>query len=236
MKILDRICILLITGLIAVYAMGCSEEVEQEIDPVVFVSASPSIGSDIAANETITLTFDSAPTNISVSTGPDTKVDKTIITGKTVTIQGPFALGALSLTVTWLDGQTTLTYTVTAQDTGIVDVGVETAGKLVEVTDETFTAIVLEEKLPVVLELRARWSGSCRSMKPMVEAVASEERNRFIVARLDIDVNPQTTEKYGGQRIPTYIVFQNGKVVGRMLGVMPKHVFLSRIRAVLLKQ
>ena len=100
MKILDRISILLITGLIAVYAMGCSEEVEQEIDPVVFVSASPSIGSDIAANETITLTFDSAPTNISVSTGPDTKVDKTIITGKTVTIQGPFALGALSLTVT----------------------------------------------------------------------------------------------------------------------------------------
>ena len=95
---------------------------------------------------------------------------------------------------------------------------------------------MLEEKLPVVLELRARWSGSCRSMKPMVEAVASEERNRFIVARLDIDVNPQTTEKYGGQRIPTYIVFQNGKVVGRMLGVMPKHVFLSRIRAVLLKQ
>ena len=240
MKILDRTCALLIVGWIALHTIGCSEDVEPEIDPVVFVSASPSIGSDIAANGTITLTFDSAPTDISVRADADTGVGKTVITGKTVTIQGPFALGALNLTVTWLDGQATLTYTVTGadpEDTNIADGTSD--GQPVEVTDETFTAIVLDAKLPVVLELRAAWSGSCQSMKPTVEAVASEAsgpRNKFIVARLDIDANPETTQKYGGQGIPVYIVFRNGKVIGRMLDVMPKGVFLSRIRAILLKQ
>ena len=252
MKILLRTCVLLIAGWIAVYTMGCAEDVEPEIDPVVFVSAAPAIGSDIAANDPITLTFDSTPTDISVSAGPDTKVGKTVITGRTATIHGPFALGALNLTVTWLDGQTTLTYTVTSADPEDANVTVTSAdpedanvadgtsaGQPVEVTDETFTAIVLDAKLPVVLELRAAWSGSCRLMDPTVKEVMSEAsgpRGRFIVARLDIDKNPETTQKYGGQGIPAYIVFRNGKVIGRMLGVMPKGIFLSRIRAILLKQ
>ena len=240
MKTSLRPCFLLIAGWIAVYTMGCAEDVEPEIDPVVFASAAPAIDSDIAANDPITLTFDSTPTDISVSAGPDTKVGKTVITGRTVTIHGPFALGALNLTVTWLDGQTTLTYTVTSADPEDANVADGTsAGQPVEVTDETFTAIVLDAKLPVVLELRAAWSGSCRLMDPTVKEVMSEAsgpRGRFIVARLDIDKNPETTQKYGGQGIPAYIVFRNGKVIGRMLGVMPKGVFLSRIRAILLKQ
>ena len=237
MKTSLRTCALLIVGWIAIYTMGCAENVEPEIDPVVFVSAAPSIGSDISAYDTITLTFDSTPTDISVSAGANIKIGKTVITGKIVTIQGPFALGALNLTVTWLDGQATLTYTVTSADPEDANVADGTSdGQPVEVTDETFTAIVLDAKLPVVLELRAAWSGSCRLMDPTVKEVTSENRNKFIVARLDIDANPETTQKYGGQGIPAYIVFRNGKVIGRMLGVIPKAVFLSRIRAILLKQ
>ena len=240
MKTSLRTCALLIIGWIAIYTMGCAENVEPEIDPVVFVSAAPSIGSDISAYDTITLTFDSTPTDISVSAFPDTKIGKTVITGKIVTIQGPFALGALNLTVTWLDGQAALTYTVTSADPEDTNVADGTSdGQPVEVTDETFTAIVLDAKLPVVLELRAVWSGSCRLMDPTVKEVTSEvsgPRGGFIVARLDIDANPDTTQKYGGQGIPAYIVFRNGKVIGRMLGVIPKAVFLSRIRAILLKQ
>ena len=58
MKILFRTCALLIAVLVAVHIIGCGEDVTQEVDPVAFVSASPDIGSNIAANDTITLTFD----------------------------------------------------------------------------------------------------------------------------------------------------------------------------------
>ena len=66
-------------------------------------------------------------------------------------------------------------------------------------------------------------------MKPTVEAVASEYRDSFIVAKLDIDKNRETAKEYGGQGIPAYIIFRNGEVVGKFVGAMPKGAFLQRI-------
>ena len=73
-----------------------------------FVSANPAAQSQIDVNDTITLTFDNTPEDVTVSAGDAT------ITDKTVKITGPFDPGALALTVTWADGTQTLTYTVRA--------------------------------------------------------------------------------------------------------------------------
>jgi thioredoxin 1 len=242
MKTLLATCAALIVGLVAVHIIGCSEDIEQEVDPVAFVSASPQIGSEIAANDTVTVTFDDTPVDVSVRVDSDTKVGKTVITGKTVTIHGPFVPGELNLTVTWLDGNKTLTYTVTApdpEDSKAVDEAIDdgrtdpepirTDGKPVKVSDKTFKAVVLDAEVPVVLELGADWCGFCRMMDPTVKAVALEYRDSFIVARLDVDENPQTAKKYGRRGIPAYIVFRNGRVVGKMIGAMPKAVFVQRI-------
>lgn len=70
-------------------------------------------------------------------------------------------------------------------------------------------------------------------MVPTVDAVASEYRENFIVARLDIDENRKTTREYGGQRIPAYIVFRDGEVVGKFVGAMPKAAFVQRILDIL---
>lgn len=70
-------------------------------------------------------------------------------------------------------------------------------------------------------------------MRPTVDAVASENRENFIVARLDIDVNRETNKKYGGNGIPAYIVFRNGEVIGSLLGAMPKQAFEQRILDIL---
>ncbi len=70
-------------------------------------------------------------------------------------------------------------------------------------------------------------------MVPTVDAVASEYRDRFIVAKLDIDTNRETNKEYGGNGIPAYIVFRNGEVIGRVLGAMPKHAFEQRILNIL---
>ena len=74
--------------------------------PAAFVSANPAIGSPLIVNDTITLTFDNPPEDVTVSTGVAT------VTDKTVEIMGPFDPGALTLTVTWVDGTQTLNYTI----------------------------------------------------------------------------------------------------------------------------
>ena len=66
-------------------------------------------------------------------------------------------------------------------------------------------------------------------MKPTVDAVASEHRESFIIAKLDIDKNRKTAREYGGQGIPAYIVFRDGEVVGKFVGAMPKAAFVQRI-------
>ncbi len=74
--------------------------------PVVFVSVNPVSDSQLEVNDTITLTFDNTPDDLTVNTGTAT------VTGNTATITGPFDPGALALTVTWTDGTETLNYTV----------------------------------------------------------------------------------------------------------------------------
>ncbi len=74
--------------------------------PVMFISANPAIGSQLTVDDTITLTFDNMPEDVRVSTGIAT------VTDKTVSIMGPFDVGALALTITWTDGTETLDYTI----------------------------------------------------------------------------------------------------------------------------
>ena len=105
----------------------------------------------------------------------------------------------------------------------------QTGERLIEVTDATFQSLVLDAELPVVVEFWAEWCPFCRQMKPVVEAVASEHSETFTIARLDIEANRQTTGTYGIQGIPTYLVFRDGEVVGRLVGAMPKASFVSGI-------
>ena len=74
--------------------------------PVAFVSANPAVGSQLTVSDTISLTFDNPPEDVTVSTGDAT------ITNNTVEIMGPFNPGALALTITWVDGTQTLDYTI----------------------------------------------------------------------------------------------------------------------------
>lgn len=106
---------------------------------------------------------------------------------------------------------------------------VETDGKPIEVTDQTFKPRVLDSELPVVVEFGADWCPFCKQMKPIVEEVALEHRDTFIVGLLDIDDNRQTTEKYKVNGIPAYVIFQDGAEVARIVGVVPKEVFVQRI-------
>ncbi len=112
-KLFRTSALLLVSLLTVSMLIGCGADDdigEEETVPANFVSASPPNGSEIAANGSITLTFDNAPTDVTVSTGVAAP------SGKTVTVTGPFIFGPLNLTVTWADGTQTLTYTVSGPD------------------------------------------------------------------------------------------------------------------------
>ena len=128
MRKLFRTLALLLTGLLVVFVLvgcGSDEDVENEKMPVSFVSANPP-GGTLAANASITLTFDGEPEDVRVSAGTVT------VAGKTVTIVGPFTPCLLALTITWADGIQALNYILCGVDLNPPDVTggtVEDGGK-----------------------------------------------------------------------------------------------------------
>ena len=90
------------------------------------------------------------------------------------------------------------------------------------VADATFEEEVEKSSLPVLLDCWAPWCGPCRMLAPTIEQLAEEKAGTIKVAKLNVDENPQTAMKFGIMSIPTMLIFKNGEVVDRLVGVQPK--------------
>lgn len=101
----------------------------------------------------------------------------------------------------------------------------------VHVTDAEFDKVVLNSKIPVLVDFWAAWCGPCRMLAPYVEELAKDYGETALIAKLDTDANPQTPMKYGIMGIPTLIIFKDGKEVDRQVGVprQPKQVLKSKL-------
>ncbi len=113
MKLFFRTLAIVMAALFSVYMVGCGGDGgEPDTPDAAFVSASPADGGEVAANGTISVTFDNNPGDVTVSTGSAAG------SGKSRTISGPFTPGALALTIEWTNGagSKTLNYTVVAAD------------------------------------------------------------------------------------------------------------------------
>lgn len=100
---------------------------------------------------------------------------------------------------------------------------------VMDTSDNSFGADVLENELPVLVDFTAEWCGPCRQLAPIVEQLATEYGARLHVIRLDIDNNVQTTMQYAVMSIPTLILFKNGKPVERLTGYMPKNKIVEKL-------
>jgi thioredoxin len=103
----------------------------------------------------------------------------------------------------------------------------------VPVTDATFDRLVLGASTPVLLDLWAEWCGPCHMVAPTIDALARDYAGRVLVGKLDIDANPTVARQFDVRSIPTLLLFRDGKLADRLVGVQPRAAIEARLRALL---
>ena len=103
----------------------------------------------------------------------------------------------------------------------------------VEITDQSFQETVLNSDKPVLVDFWAAWCGPCRMLGPIIEEIANDFEGKAIVGKVDVDNNQQISVDYGIRNIPTVLIFKNGEVVDKIVGVSPKEVIAEKLSAYL---
>ena len=106
------------------------------------------------------------------------------------------------------------------------------AGSIIDVTDSSFQAEVLESEKPVLVDFWAPWCGPCRAVAPVLEEIAGE-RDDLRIVKLNTDENQSTAGRYQVLSIPTMIVFKNGTEAARIIGAKPKRKLEEELAPVL---
>lgn len=104
---------------------------------------------------------------------------------------------------------------------------------VLEVTDKNFDEIVIQSKIPVMVDLWAVWCGPCKMIHPIIDELSEEYDGRALMVKLDVDSNRETAMKYGIRNIPTVLFIKDGEVVDKQVGAVPKKKFVDKLDPIL---
>ncbi len=106
-------------------------------------------------------------------------------------------------------------------------------GSAIEVTDLNFDEVIVKANKPALVDFWAVWCGPCRVMEPVIEEMARKYGDKIIVAKLNVDENPQTAAQFAIRAIPTILFFKDGQVVDRVVGAVPQSYLEEKIQALI---
>jgi len=95
-------------------------------------------------------------------------------------------------------------------------------GFLVHLGDDNFEQEVIKSDKPVLVDFWAPWCGPCRAIGPIIEELAEGYKDSVKVAKINVDDNPKTATIYGVMSIPTIVLFKDGNVLEKLVGLVPK--------------
>ena len=93
---------------------------------------------------------------------------------------------------------------------------------ILNVEDKNFKEKVLEADKPVLCDFWAEWCGPCKQISPILSELAEDYKEKILIAKVNIDENPEIPSNYGIMSIPTLILFKNGKSVSSQIGLLDK--------------
>ena len=100
---------------------------------------------------------------------------------------------------------------------------------VLKITSENFEEEVIKSEKPVIVDFFANWCGPCKIMSPIIDKIAEELVGKVKVGKVDTDENINLAEEYGIMSIPTIMIFENGKVTKKFLGVTDKNEIIDAI-------
>ena len=99
----------------------------------------------------------------------------------------------------------------------------------ITVTDATFNQTVQQHRL-MLIDCWAPWCGPCQIIAPVIDEIAKDYAGKVVFGKLNVDENPQTSERFGVFSIPTLLVIKNGSEVDRIVGAVPKQFIETKLK------
>lgn len=102
-----------------------------------------------------------------------------------------------------------------------------------EITDNNFEKEVMQTSQLVMLDFWAEWCGPCRMISPIVNELAEEYAGKAVIGKVNVDENPEITQKFAIRNIPTILFIKNGEIVDKQVGAVPKNILQNKIETLL---
>ena len=91
-----------------------------------------------------------------------------------------------------------------------------------KITKENFIGEVMDSEQPVLVDFWAPWCGSCRMLSPVISEIAEDQEGKVKVGKVNVDEEQELAELFGIMSIPSVLVFKNGNVTAKSVGMQPK--------------